>query len=386
MKVLLVVANPPYDRIFGGGGVVMIRNVAKRFAERGHEFHVLSEKRGNLKDTEVIGGVYVHRYSFLNMPKIRAFTNPLALSSRIKRIIEKYKIDVLIANGIWYDGYVCAKISKDVGIPFLLIVHCPLSSMPVFNGIFKKKAWFTIRSCDKIMTVSKMLKRDAINNFSIKPRTIFVNYHGIESEFLNAKISKRERAEVKRSFGLSESHPIVTCVSRFAYPQKRQDILIRSCKEILKEYPKLKMVFVGRGDSLKCRRLSEELGLDTHTLFLETISNKDVIRILSASDIFAFPTAFEGFGLVTIEAMAMGLPVVASNISPLDEIIKDGFDGKLVGNSPKSFSEGIISLLKDKKQVAYLSRNAKNSAKGFDWDKTADRLEKELKSTLRVQR
>jgi glycosyltransferase involved in cell wall biosynthesis len=108
------------------------------------------------------------------------------------------------------------------------------------------------------------------------------------------------------------------------------------------------------------------------------ISDKEVVEIMGISDVFAFPTGWEGFGIVVIEAMAIGLPVIASDIYPLNEIIKDGFNGRLVDSSPEEFSKEIINLLEDKKKMSDLSKNAKRFAKRFDWNIIGDDIEKLL--------
>lgn len=386
MNILLVIANPPYDGIFGGG-VVMVRSLAKRLIKRGHTFHVLSEKRNKkLKDTEKIDGVNVHRYSFINIPKVRAFTNPNSLYKRAKRVVKENDIDVIIANGIWYDGYVCSKIAKESGIPMVLIVHCPLSEMSSLAGLFRNKAISAIENCTKIMTVSDFLKEDAIDNFGVNPDKIFVNRHGIRDVFIKSRFTTMEKDKIREDFKISKSYPIITCISRFGNPQKRQDILIKAGRYIKADYPDFKMIFIGPGSSSEYKKMSRKTGIHENCIFLESIPVENLIRILGVSDIFAFPTDYEGFGVVLIEAMAIGLPIIASKISPIDEIIKDGYNGKLVDNTPESFCREIIETVEDGKKRSMFSKNARKSAENFTWDKTTIILEKELKGLLQDSR
>ncbi len=357
----------------------MLRNIADIYTRQGHEIHILAEKRMKpLKDKEILNGVHVHRYSYINIPKIRVFSNPYSLSKSVRKILKEHKIDIVVGNSPWYDGYICTKIAKKMGIPSILIAHCPFSTMSVFNGIFSKKALYAVNNCDKIMAVSRFVKKDAVEKFGIEAKKIFVNYHGIEKDFGKKSINK----SIKNKYGLEGNYPIITCLSRFGFPQKRQDILIRSGEELKNHFPDTKLVFIGSGNSSIYQNIAEDEGVGKMTLFLESLDRKDVIDLLKVTDIFAFPTEYEGFGIVTIEAMALGLPIIASNVPPLDEIIKDNYNGRLVNNTPQDFANGIIEILRDKRKMRLISKNAKISSKEFTWGKTAKRLENEMKTLL----
>ena len=123
MKVLMIISNPPYDRVYGGAET-FVRDVGEGLAKRGHEIHLLTEKRNKeFPDEEIINGVVVHRYSFLNLPKVRALTNPKGMYKAGEKIIKKYKIDIVNPHITYPSGYVGLKLGERFNIPVLVCSH-----------------------------------------------------------------------------------------------------------------------------------------------------------------------------------------------------------------------------------------------------------------------
>jgi glycosyltransferase involved in cell wall biosynthesis len=169
---------------------------------------------------------------------------------------------------------------------------------------------------------------------------------GIDTERFDPAKYRAERERIRTELGLTPGGTVIGAIARFV-PDKGLDTLLQTVSLLAKRFPDLQCLLVGDGplrDEL--RTLSRSLGLDGRIVF--TGYQRDIPRLLSAMDIYMLPTRREGFGVAFAEAMSMEVPVVASRIPPLDEIIMDGHTGVLaeMGN-PEAFAKAAAPLLAD---------------------------------------
>ncbi len=137
-----------------------------------------------------------------------------------------------------------------------------------------------------------------------------------------------DRAAARTSWGSSDQSLTITCVSRLA-PQKGQDNLLLAAGEIVGKMPHVRFIIAGEGQDLhRLEQLRDHLGLQRHVQFAGQVD--DIPSLLAASDIFCHPSLNDGMPNSVVEAMAMGLPVVASSVGGISEILEDGRSGILV--------------------------------------------------------
>lgn len=186
----------------------------------------------------------------------------------------------------------------------------------------------------------------------------------------------------KALLGLGLNTRIVTCVASLK-EKKGHAPLLRAWPEVLKRCPEARLVLVGDGplrDELG--RLAESLGTSLQVVFLGVRS--DVASILKASDAFVLPSLWEGFGLAVVEAMSAGLPVVATSVDGVREIIRNGQDGILVPpNDPPRLAEAIVELLTNRSRAALLAQSARERAEEYSVQQMVDRLQ-EMYERLRA--
>lgn len=169
---------------------------------------------------------------------------------------------------------------------------------------------------------------------------------GIDTERFDPAKYRAERERIRTELGLTPGGTVIGAIARFV-PDKGLDTLLQTVSLLAKRFPDIQCLLVGDGplrDELQT--LSSSLGLDGRIVF--TGYQRDIPRLLSAMDIYMLPTRREGFGVAFAEAMSMEVPVVASRIPPLDEIIMDGRTGMLaeIGN-PEAFAKAAEPLLAD---------------------------------------
>jgi len=168
------------------------------------------------------------------------------------------------------------------------------------------------------------------------------------------------KIEAKKRIGCSENEILLGCIARL-YEFKGQKYLIQALPSVLGKYPKAKIVLVGGGSMEESlQELAKSLGVEEKVLFLG--ERKDIPELLKAFDLFVFPSLREGMPGALMEAMASGLPVIATNIDGNNELIVDGENGVLVSpERPQQISAKIILLLENKEMAERLGEKAKET-------------------------
>jgi glycosyltransferase involved in cell wall biosynthesis len=213
--------------------------------------------------------------------------------------------------------------------------------------------------CHSIAT-SHAVKESAINTYRIPRRKLTVIHRAL-SEVWTADTCDGRTEELKQSLNLAGAYPVLLNVAR-CVPQKGQRYLIQAMPAVLEKFPRARLLVAGDGPlSESLAALSRELGVAAHTSFLGRRDDvKDLHRL---SDIFAFPSLFEGCPNALMEAMVMGKPCVASCIGPTQEVMKDGDTGLLVPpQSPEAMAEAILRLSSDRQLARSLGLRARQLA------------------------
>jgi glycosyltransferase involved in cell wall biosynthesis len=144
---------------------------------------------------------------------------------------------------------------------------------------------------------------------------------------------------------------VVLTVGRWAASEryKGADDLIRTLPKLLVSFPDLHIVAIGSGDDLpRLKEITADLGLATSVLFLERISREQLAACYAHADVFALPSSGEGFGIVFLEAMAFGLPVIGAAAGGVTDIVKHGANGLLIpGKDPAMLVRALAQLLHD---------------------------------------
>ncbi len=152
----------------------------------------------------------------------------------------------------------------------------------------------------------------------------------------------------------------VVCVGRL-HPTKGQDTLIRAVAILKNVLPNITIEFIGDGPSKEsCLQLARDLGVEDACSFEGDIRHDEVLKRMALATATVVPSRSEGFGLVNIESLAVGTPVVASCVGGIVEVIRDGVDGFLVPpDNPDALAERLLLLLSNPDLRRTMSRNAR---------------------------
>ncbi len=270
-------------------------------------------------------------------------------------------------------GRLAARIAK---VP--IIIHKPHGH--VFFGYFgrlKTKIFILLEkiashAADKIITLTNREKDDYIK-YRIAPEDKFtVIYSGVELNNFKESTSS-EIQKCKNELGIPENSYIVGTAGRLV-PVKGPEFLIEAAKLIILKYPNTFFIFAGDGylrQNLEKQAL--ELGIENNIIF--TGWRDDVAKVVSIYDIFVLSSLNEGMGRVLVEAMALGKPIVASDIGGIPDLVTHGRNGFLVTpKNPEQLANYIQILLEDKEKREKMGQAGKETAVNFSKEIMVERI------------
>lgn len=228
-----------------------------------------------------------------------------------------------------------------------------------------------LRAADRVIAVSPHVA-DQVASLSVEQDRIRVIRSGVDTQ----EFAPKDRIACRAELGLDLDLPLVLFVGNLE-PRKAVDRLIQAMAQITSRLPNAQLIVIGSGESAGAdnqepylRRLVDDLRLGGSVRLLGRVSDAELLRWYGAADVFALPSSSEAQGLVALEAMSMGLPVVASAVGGLLGTIQDRESGYLVPfGDVRQLAERIIRLLADPGLAASMSQAARRRVlSDFNWD------------------
>jgi UDP-glucose:(heptosyl)LPS alpha-1,3-glucosyltransferase len=219
----------------------------------------------------------------------------------------------------------------------------------------------------KVLAISELVKSNIMDNYHVPSDDIHVIYNGVDLEKFHPANRAKYRSGLRNSYGISESDFVVLFVGS-GFERKGLQYLIQAVEALSAP---VSVLIVGRGPEKKFRDLRK------HQKIIFCGPQRDIERYYAASDIFVFPTIYEPFGNVHLEALASGLPVITTKNSGAAEIIEEGVNGFVV-ERPEDYhalAEKIRLLLNENTREA-MSRNARLLAEKFTFERYTGELMK----------
>lgn len=406
MKILILADDFPPREIGGGGRVA--EQVASGYLSRGHEVFVITTVRS--KDDEgdyTRGGVNVRAFFSNYHERWAAYLslyNP-SLVPKIRAFINEYKPDVVHAHNIHcHISYYVLKLAKKSGAKVLLTAHdCMMFNYGKFDEYidldnlsvptqfnYKINSWkqlavykkrynpfrniiirHYVKYCDKICAVSNALEK-ALNANGIMNTT--VAHNGIN---IGQWVGWFENAPELFFQKKIKHYPVVGFVGWLNDAKGGKQLLL-SFKEIKTHSPDSLLLIIGHNDSLapSVRTLADDLGILSSIIVTGRLSGAELVSAYKSCNVIAFPSVcLDTFGMVNIEAMLTGKPVVATCFGGSPEIVKDGVTGRIVNPyDVKSMSAALIEFLDDPKKADEFGRRGRERVeKEFTIDRQIDK-------------
>jgi len=356
---------------------------SKKLVERGNKSIILSIQSPKMPKYEVVDGILVYRFPAYTIPKIRYFIPHLfKLNHLIADICRDHKIDVVeFFSSDFLTSVPSIYIKNKLKIPTVVVVN-GLPGISWFTGsrIIDSFGYIythlighaIIKSGDGVRLLQSALNND-LSKLGIHNNHIKVITQGVNTDTF---FIRSDNLAVRSSLGIGASDFLVLYVGRLDNPLKMKGtpFLIEAIKELLPENKNIKLVLIGDGDG---RRRNEAMTINIKENVVFTGYRNDVNKFMSAADVLVLPSLSEGCPVVVLEASASGIPVIASRVGGVPDLIDDGKTGIIV--NPKNILDLEQALLKLKNnselKLEMGKRARERVASEFTWDKICDKLE-----------
>jgi glycosyltransferase involved in cell wall biosynthesis len=360
MKIAILVEGLPPKII--GGTEVATDIIARHLTRRGHDVHVLTFLDSGLPKESAERGFHVHP---LTSPKIHLLGTALHLVKMLV-VLKKINPSVIHAQNI-HSGLFGFWVKKCLGSPY--IVHGQGSDVYLPWRFKRPISRLVLTSADAVIALTEHMKREMQKTSN---RSIHVIPTGVDP----SRFEGVSKDHARDKLHLGQEAKVIIYVGRLC-PIKGLEYLIKAMRLIKDEENDARLVLVGEGEERgHLEGLVSQLGLKECTTFTGKVPNEAVPEHMAAGNVFVLPSLSEGFPLVVLEAMAAGLPIVATNVGGIPEFIVNAENGFLVEpKDPEQIAEKVCLLLGDDELRRRISENNKEKARDYSWENIIDRLE-----------
>jgi glycogen(starch) synthase len=403
-----------YPPTLVGGLGTYAENITKEFVDIGHDVSVFTLNPGNLKTREIQKGVEVHRPLIADASNIFPFFvvddlkkwgtniklfndifiyNILSATKLINDLInkEKYHFDVVCVHD-WLSSIAGLVVKNETNIPVIFHTHSTewgrsggqgSEVVSHFEGAMAQKA-------DRVITVSYAMQQDLVRH-GWSSSKISVVWNGVDPDRYNPTNTKPEEVEgIRNSYGIPKGWNMILFVGRLTWVKAVRNIL-QAMPTVLKEFPNTKLVILGKGEEQRdIVETAERLNIKDNIVYrFDFVPEDERILHYAAADMCVFPSVYEPFGIVSLEAMAMEKPVVVGArgvVGFREQVISSGAEQNGVhvnGEDSADIAWGIKETLRNPERAINWGENGrKRVLEFFTWRKAADETLKIYESLL----
>jgi len=369
-----------------GGMSVYIRELARELGRRGHRIDIFTQRDDDTHDS------IVDMYDNVRIVHLKGETNKKIAKSSLYavlpkffhnlesiRIKEKTKYDIIHSH-YWLSGILGIKARSCWNVCHIFTFHtigavkklaCPEENEPDIRLSSEKKL---SKLCDRIVVPIQKEKDCLIQLYDTPQNKIQVIPCGVNLD----RFKPLDKKAARRQLSIPAEDLIALYVGRYT-PVKGLDRLLKAFS-FIKHHPRVRLIMVG-GDgehSPMFQRLlskAKELKIQNHLTFAGRVDQKKLPLYYSAADVLVVPSYYESFGLVALEALACGTPVVTTPVGGMEMIVKNGVTGYVTADpEPQQIASHIESILIKQKLNSYSPERIRASVTGFSWEKSASKM------------
>jgi 1,4-alpha-glucan branching enzyme len=355
-KILIVVNEFPPDIV--AGTAMSTYYLSKYLAENGHDVHVAVTMRKNGSPAfERKNGVLIHR---LNPVRVKG-TRTAQCFARLYGLARTIRPDVIQGQAVSC-GFLAALLGKILGIPSVTYIQ----GYDLYHaGRFQKatEVRFPLKHSSAILTVTEDLRRKSMDVFA--RRDAIVMPHGLETENLTGSTAR----EIEQEYPFLSGRSAILYIGQL---NRRKGLthLIDAMGILRGKRENAHLLLVGSGpeeETLRSRVRKTDLEDRVH--FIDAVDHSRVLALMDAASLFVLPSLEEAFGIVLVEAMSQGLPIVASDVQGIPSIIQNEVNGYLVPpGDERALAERIIQLLDNESLAREMGERNRIDSKVYHWD------------------
>jgi N-acetyl-alpha-D-glucosaminyl L-malate synthase BshA len=342
---------------YGGSGAIATE-LGMELSRRGHEVHFISYAQP-FRLPHFMERVYFHEVEVARYPLFEYAPYDLALAAMMHEVTLREKLDLLHVHYA-IPHATSAWIAKEMlgatnGLKIITTLHGTDITLVGQERSFLEITRFSIQKSDGLTAVSEYLRDETERHFQVPSERIEVI-----PNFVDPEVYSRERYTCRKEVLTRPGERLVMHISNFR-PVKRVRDVVQIFNEIQRSVP-ARLVFVGDGpDRPEAAHFAQQLGIQDKVVFLG--KQDSVAELLACADLFLLPSASESFGLSALEAMAAGVPVIASAAGGLPEVVESGVSGYLLPvGDVAAMAEAGIEVLRDPARWHEMSQAARQIA------------------------
>jgi D-inositol-3-phosphate glycosyltransferase len=377
-----------------GGMSVYVRELARALGKRGHHIDIFTrlqdptwQPQVQLYENVRLIHLRAGNNGYLSTLALYPYLDDFFLELEEFRAREKLRYD-LIHSHYWLSGQVGMRLQDRWTVPHLFMFHTlgMLKNIAVKDEHESELRITTekdlVQNCQRILAATKREKEHLLRYYGAHSERVCVVPCGVNLDLfrpIDKKIARRQ-------LGFADDESIVLYVGRLA-PIKGIDRLLEALA-LLRRLKPIRLLIVGGDDhrtreSRDLRQLSKELGIQDAVTFVGRVDHERLPPYYCAADVFVLPSHYETFGLVALEALASGTPVVASRVGAMETILREGETGSIVANgAPQLLEAGIEKLLGASCSGALSAADIRASVFGFGWNIVASAIIDEYETLL----
>jgi D-inositol-3-phosphate glycosyltransferase len=393
---MLSVHSCPTKRLGGkdtGGMSVYIRELARQLGRRGHRVDIYTRAHDPADDqivelTENARLIHLQAGDVEDIHKLAVYSYLADFLLELESFTERYDLRYdLIHSHYWLSGWLGRCIQGSWDVPHVTMFHT-LGAVKNATGMGEDEPELRIRGerelvrdCHRVIAATDKEKEDLVRYYGASPQTIKVIPCGVNLDLFQPL----DKATARRQLGIDEDS-IVLFVGRID-PLKGIDRLLVAMT-CLEKRRGLRLLVIGGDDDSKpeverLHKLSHNLNIQDSVTFAGSVSHEELPRYYSAARVCVIPSFHESFGLVALESLACGTPVVAAGVGGIESVVRQGETGYVVeDNAPLRLADRIAALLAKPDGDAQSASSIRASVLGFGWANIAEAIVQEYELVL----
>jgi len=354
------------------GVVRSVETFRQALTELGHNVFIFAQDATDYEDTHP----FIFRYPTIDLPLATNFPLPIPLSSFVDHLLPLLKVDVIHSHHPFLLGQVAATKAAELEVPLVFTFHTQYREYSHYIALSQEfvretiDRWVTdyIQKCHHLIVPSDSMRQVLADAYGVTERITTIPT-GIDLE----PYQRADGQAVRQQQGWGQDKVLIS-VGRLA-KEKNWETLLAAVAQVMRKRAEVRLVLIGEGSEQEnLKKYSEDLGIAAKVEFVGNIPFDDIPAYLKAADLFCFASVTETQGLVTMEAITAGLPVVAVDATGTKDVIDHGQQGLLTPNDSEALAQAIEQVLADEDLRRHFKEAAWQKAQSFEMKLQAKKL------------